>query len=224
MRYIDPNGMYLDDYVFNEEGRFIKRIINNTPDRIIIDNSKTNQRTIISFADPVNDPKNIDSNTKINFVSDNEISEILVDAGVYNRENQGIEKGVKYLQRESDASSLKGDGNMDFAGNGRNKIDVSGKTLYVTKTKKDGYVAHNGYNFGNFLWGAGEDALGVPMSLARFGAHLNNFFNDPKYKGHLDSKDDQYSIKVGFNWGKYPNSKLSEGFLFFLRQYPNVNP
>jgi len=141
---------------------------------------------------------------------------------LYDTINQIIEEARKTVYRTANFTMVQAEKSRAL----RDELSwtVSGKTLYVTKTKKDGYVAHNGYNFGNFLWGAGANALGVPMSLARFGAHLNNFFNDPKYKGHLDSKDDQYSIKAGFNWGKYPNSKLSKGFLFFLRQYPNVNP
>lgn len=89
---------------------------------------------------------------------------------------------------------------MDFTGNGLNNIDASGRSLYVTATRKDGYIAHNGYNFGNFLWGAGARMLGIPGIIARLGAHINNFFNDLKTKWHFDSKDDQLSIQQGINW------------------------
>jgi len=34
------------------------------------------------------------------------------------------------------------------------------------------------------------------------GAHYNNYFNDPIHKGTLDSKDDQYSITLGYEWKK----------------------
>lgn len=67
---------------------------------------------------------------------------------------------------------------------------------------ESGNVAHNNYNFGNFLWGAGANALGFWEGTARLGAHWNNYRNDPKNKGKLDSTDDQYSIHLGFEWEK----------------------
>ena len=118
--------------------------------------------------------------------------------------------------RESDNSNLKGNGNLDYTGNGRNNIDTE-NTLYMTHTGRDGHVVHNGYNFGNFLWGASADALGVPHWLASLGAHANNFFNDPNFKWHLDSKDDQHSIRIGYNWGDYTGNKTVDLLKYMLR-------
>lgn len=42
--------------------------------------------------------------------------------------------------------------------------------------------------------------LGIPYPIAKLCAHLNNFFFDPDSKWHLDSKDDQFSIKLGYQW------------------------
>ncbi len=58
------------------------------------------------------------------------------------------------------------------------------------------------------MWGAAANALHVSKASALFGAHLNNFINDPSTKGHLDSPDDQFSIQKGWEWYEnYKNKK-----------------
>jgi hypothetical protein len=89
---------------------------------------------------------------------------------------------------------------MDYSVNPNNHIDTHGTTLYITNTSIDGNIAHNGYNFSNFLWGAGANALGIPEFEAKMGAQLNNYYLDPLHKGTWDSVDDQFSIGVGYNW------------------------
>ncbi len=39
----DPDGMWEDDYIFNTKGEFVKKIENNNPDRIIIQNEEGTQ-------------------------------------------------------------------------------------------------------------------------------------------------------------------------------------
>jgi len=77
------------------------------------------------------------------------------------------------------------------------KQPLSSNQLYITQTES-GAVAHNNYNFGNFLWGAGANKLGFSLFTARLGAHINSLL-DPHYK-RFDSKDDQYSIGLGYKW------------------------
>jgi hypothetical protein len=160
-----------------------------------------------SFAYPVNDPKAIQNNkiTKIRLVTDEEIHRDLTASGAYNKDNHGIITGSKYLNDNSDAS--KNTGKTDFVissqieGNGNG---LSDNTLYIPIGSKYA-VAHNNYNFGNFLWGAAASALGVPEGLAKAGAHYNNYMSDPTSKGRLDSADDQLSIGEGFKWqSKHP--------------------
>ena len=80
-------------------------------------------------------------------------------------------------------------------------VEVLPNVVTQVKTlEKDGYVAHNAHNYGNFLWGAAAKALGVPESVAKAGAHIHNLFLSHEYKGALDSKDDQHSISIGYNW------------------------
>ena len=52
--------------------------------------------------------------------------------------------------------------------------------------------------------------------MAKAAAHANNFVNDPAHKGKLDSKDDQYSIGVGYNWTNNPkNNKVNTAIQIF---------
>ena len=121
------------------------------------------------------------------------------------------------MQDQSSVVNPKGQGKMDYrftavfvSGAEQKTLDytdlehyeepLSDYTIYLTKIEND-YVAHNSYNYGNFLWGAGMNALGFYELTAKAGAHWNNFFND-KEPFKLDSDDDQNSIHLGFKWRK----------------------
>ena len=67
-------------------------------------------------------------------------------------------------------------------------------SLFVTDSRGL-KVAHNLFNYGNFLWGAGMSSLTIPYSHAVVGAHVDNLFNNGF---ELDSKDDQISIFSGY--------------------------
>ena len=61
-------------------------------------------------------------------------------------------------------------------------------------------VAHNQFNFGNFLYGFSGRQLGVALSMLKIGGHINSLVNSAQngYKPQLDSSDDQYSIEKGY--------------------------
>jgi hypothetical protein len=63
-------------------------------------------------------------------------------------------------------------------------------------------IAHNHYNFGNFLYGAAGNALGFGTATLMAGAHYNSIANSGTngYPGLLDSDDDQKSIYSGSNY------------------------
>ena len=211
LRYIDPTGESTtnpDEYIFRQDGTFKEKIKKPGKDYITIEGSSMK----IEFADPENDPKAIDDKTITNlsvipnYVIDNELKK----SGVYDEKNQNSK--YSYLNNESNASSPNGTGKLDFVTHDLDMltntdkkknlvIPFSSSTLYVTMTDT-GNVAHNNYNFGNFLWGAAANALGVPETVGRSAAHYNNYFNDPNHKYTLDSKDDQFSIHLGYEWKK----------------------
>ena len=137
-------------------------------------------------------------------MSDDAIASTLNESGVNDSENQ--DNKYEFIQNESNASSPDGSGKMDYVVTAKVEIEgqkqpISSNTLYIT-TAESGKVAHNNYNFGNFLWGAGAKSLGIPKFAAKLGAHYNNYFNDPNHRGKLDSRDDQYSISLGYEWKK----------------------
>ena len=63
-------------------------------------------------------------------------------------------------------------------------------------------VAHNWYNFGNFLFGAASAALGLTRAEILAGAHYNSLKNSEEngYPSQFDSQDDQYSLGLGFEY------------------------
>lgn len=202
IKFLDPLG--LDTLLFNEKGYYTGETIKAKGKDV----GKTagENSVVFSFADPKHDPKSIKKGEikRVVLVGDETMEEALEESGVNDKKNQ--ENKVEYIKNESNASNLNGEGKMDYVVTGQVEIDgekqlIRPDYMYITNTNK-GYIGHNSYNFGNFLWGAGARALGFSLLVARFGAHYNNFFFDPKYKGTLDSKDDQYSIKLGYSWKK----------------------
>jgi hypothetical protein len=203
---IDPTGMNYDEYLFNSNGQYTGKIEKKGEHYGILAGKNGEKATKFNFADPVNDPKAIDAGeiTQVVEVGDDAIASTLDESGVNESENQ--DNKYEFIQNESNASSPNGSGKMDYVITASVEIDGknirlanSGNTLFITSTKS-GEVAHNNYNFGNFLWGAGAKSLGIPKFAAKLGAHYNNYFNDPKHSGKLDSKDDQYSISLGYEW------------------------
>ena len=194
--------MWDDEYIFSPEGKYTGKSKKPGEHSGLILGDVDSKPMPFKFADPVNDPIDIDEGkiTGVVVIGDETIAEALDDSGVNEAENQ--KNKVNYILNESDAGSLAGEGKMDYVITAKININgqkqhISSNKLYVTNTES-GAVAHNNYNFGNFLWGAGARALGFSLITAKIGAHVHN------YRKHreLDSKDDQYSIGLGYKWKK----------------------
>lgn len=146
----------------------------------------------------------------LQFVSDFEIDNALWNSGV-----QDFHEYYTYMFKQSNASNLNGEGKMDYVVTANFTrgdeqmlgVGLDSKILYLSYSESVGYVAHNNYNMGNFLWGAGACSLGCPIEDAVFAAHFNNYFYDPKNKGTFDSPDDQFSIRCGYKWIRDQNKK-----------------
>ena len=201
VKNIDPDGR--DVYVFDENGSYIEKRINDGRHFGIVEQNGY-LYCAFDFADPIHDPQSIDEGkiNHIHMVSDNQISSILTESGVEN--TQAKHNKYSFILHESNAGNIQGNGLMDYVITGKYEgtdIVNYSNSLFITDVggRK---IAHNAYNFGNFLWGAGASALGVPYLAIWLGSNLNNFFNDPHSRWHFDSKDDQLSIKLGFQWRK----------------------
>lgn len=183
-----------DNFLFDETGSFLCRVqsplVNN---QVIFWQGYGLEPLSARFADPVHDPGSIGMDTQVKLVTPEMIRTSLDKAGAFVPAHHGLFKGSWYMYRNSKYGGL-----LDFAVNGQH--DIIDRIFYITRTSVEGNVAHNNYNYGNFLWGATACELGIPLFLSRLGAHFNNFFLSPDTKGTFDAKDDQFSIHAGYHW------------------------
>lgn len=199
VKFIDPDGN--DIYTFDEDGSFLyKKVQEGIHYGVVLKNGEQDFR--FDFADPINDPRSIDEGNvnRVLFVTDAQISQILAESGVFDSHNK--RNKYTFIRNESNANNINGNGLMDYVATGLfvgANISTYNNSLFITDSNGE-KMAHNTYNFGNFLWGAGAATIGVPYCAAFIGSHWNNFFNDPSSRWHFDSKDDQLSIKLGFQW------------------------
>ncbi len=191
----DPDGR--DWYIFNEEtGEYEEKQEAKGTHRMVVRSTDKNGNItykFYSFADPVDDPNNIEEGIITQFiaVSESKIQSMLENQGAF-------------------------DSNIfSFAWNsqGRKKFDYSaivlpfeypgsyfdGKNSNSLFLPEGGHTVHNFMNFGNFLWGATGYAVGLNYAALQAGAHLNNILNPQRngYKRQWDSEDDQRSIRLG---------------------------
>ena len=182
-----------EGFMFDDAGIFVERVTMAEPSPcIIMSRGEDAEPVVACMADPEHYPDEINQSTIAVIVNHDDIKEALNGAKVQVRDHYGFMNGFVHLMFESGYG-----GNLDFSRNGMHDIDVN--VFYITESWKEGYVAHDNYNFGNFLWGVAAREMGVPLSVALIGSHLNNFFLSPD-RGHFDSKDDQFSITAGYHW------------------------
>ena len=178
-------------FVFDAGGNLIGER-EGEPGTLVYDPGFGAEGIIIAFADPVRDPLSVKPGTAVVLFSGGDLHDCLKKVGAYKRSHYGLFKGILYLQRESDYYGL-----LDFARNGEHP--VHGGIFYISGTDREGLLAHNAVNFGNFLWGAAAQAAGVPLWIACLGAHINNMRHN---HGHPDSDDDQLSIRAGYHFSQ----------------------
>lgn len=180
-------------FLFGPDGKFLTRIDAEGLQNCLVKLPDGGKEPFVArFADPVEDPTLINIGTDVKLVSKSYILESMLKCKARTTGLRGLVPGSLFLLRFSNYG-----GELDFASNG--KYGIYRHELYFTHTP-EGNVAHNNFNFGNFLWGASAREAGVPLIVARLGAHFNNFFLSPDTKGELDSPDDQFSITCGHHW------------------------
>ena len=205
MKLVDPNGESISE--FDENGNYLQTIKDNwwhnfwhgRTGRIVDGDGNVLQS--FKFADPKNDVADLKKGTitKIHFVQESEIKKMLSKAGAFDKENKvsnnDLSNRYDYILRESPNN-----GKLDFALTGiPYQYSDYNQSLFLV----DG-VAHNRFNFGNFLWGAAGKALGLSLLELRSGAHYRALTQNGAdgYPSQFDSSDDQFSIKKGVNYAK----------------------
>ena len=201
VKLVDPDGNSISE--FDENGNYLRTTKDNWWHNTFVGrkghivDSDGNVTQSFRFADPENDVEYLKNRdiTKLQFVKESEIKSMLSKAGAFDEKNR--ENKYAYLLKEG-----KGRGKFDFSGKANDGMgSIYGLDTYKSLYLIDG-VAHNAKNFGNFLFGAGGKALGIPLLILKAGAHFNSIFGfeDNGYLPQLDSKDDQFSILCGYKY------------------------
>lgn len=152
------------------------------------------------FADPENDSKAIKDGliSQLVVLNEKQISDMVGEAGAFNPKNK--DNKWSYIAAEG-----KGGGKFDFSVTsipsnfpGASPIQFGKYTPYLFLPQGQN-IAHNHFNFGNFLFGAAGNALGFGPITLLGGAEYNSVVNSGTngYPGQLDSEDDQLSISSG---------------------------
>ncbi len=208
VKLVDPNGM--DTLFFNQYGKYRETI--PSPGKPIGKmKQKDGSYVSFGFADPEHDVESAQKNPdfRVRLVDDetiktyikksrvDEFADLLNDLFLLPSECK-IALACDYLVNHSNAGTNPDDAfTLDYTCS----LGLSDDVLYVAKVGKE-YTGHNGHNFGNFLWGASAKILGVPLLMARIGAHYNNYRSKDEYGGTWDSRDDQRSISLGHKWAR----------------------
>lgn len=177
--------------VFDAGGRRIG-LADGIPGTLLVQRGFGAPADTVFFADPVHDPADLADSTALEFITEGDVRYSLRKVGVYDRAHHGLIRGMLFLKCRSAYY-----GPLDFARTGEHPIRRG--TFYVARTAREGALAHSNYNFGNFLWGAAAQAVGVPLWISLLGSHINNMMHT---HGQPDSKDDQLSISAGYHFSK----------------------
>jgi len=198
-----------DDFIFNQDGNFVRIDKTTESDRLVIENSMNGTRQNFLFSDPVNDPKDIRNCIidRVIFVSKNEIINMLKQQGAFDSKNKS---NWSNFYTES-----KGGGKFDYSysvlpleffskGVSSNPLSKPSSVLFIPGGDN---TAQNHMNFGNFLWATSGYTLGFSYSTLQIAAHANSLINSKSngYKPQWDSADDQKSIIKDANYSERNN-------------------
>lgn len=183
-------------FLFDEDGGFLCRV--EAPEAAgYVFMLRPGERPLVArLADPVHDPDSIGIGTRLVLVSRERIRESLQRARAFRWHHGRVLLRTLYMWTQSGYG-----GTLDFAANGEHGIEDG--VYYVTESVRDGAIAHNRFNFGNYLWGAAAQACGLPCFFAILGSHANAFLlsrDGRGLRGHFDAPDDILSIHAGYAW------------------------
>ena len=194
----EPLRAQAGGFLFDEEGRFLCRVEAPEAAGYVFMLREERQPLVARLADPVHDPDSIGIDTRVVLVSRERVRDSLRRARAFRWNHRLYFLRTLYMWTQSGYG-----GRLDFAVNGMH--DVEDGVYYITESCRDGAIAHNRFNFGNYLWGAAAQSVGIPCFFAKLGSHVNAFlfFQDGRGEpGHFDTPDDILSINAGYNWNR----------------------
>ncbi len=206
VKLIDPTGMGpTDDYVFDENGKFVRIDKKAGEDFLVIENSKTKQQTYYTFNDQKTDVAAIKYNMEkfgSKFKDHTYIYAMTSDWIDFHEKESGIEK-MNWFSRNYKALTESNGGKMDpsayslpimlkDAGEGGT---WSAKEIFSDKgplfiNQNSGYRVYNYLDEGNWMWGYFMVGIGFNTQEALEGAK--------KYNSN-DTKADLNAIREGGN-------------------------
>ncbi len=210
VKLVDPNGESISE--FDENGNYLRTIKNNwfhntfygRKGHIVDDDG--NMMHEFSLGDPEHDVQDLKDGkiTKVIFVQEKEIKQMLENSGVFDFKNTAENSGrYDYVLKEGKEKK-----ELDFSYTkipyqypeaSKNPLITPSSILFLVDD-----VAYNHMNFGNFLFGAAGYTLGLSLFELKIGAHYNSIINSRTngYSPQFDSPDDQTAIKNGVNYAK----------------------
>ena len=128
---------------------------------------------------------------KVVYVGDPKIELLLIEKELefVNLRSQSLKYKIDCAKNQSRGAEAK----LDFV-NYRGVQEMNPYALIITGFNGK-YLAHDKFNFGNFLWGMAMRRMGMPAWLVLAGSHWDCYRNTKR----LDSPDDQRSIWFGYN-------------------------
>ncbi len=191
---LSPDPLDGKAFLFGADGRFLSCVQSGYEEGpLILWQGEGREPIVARFSDPGYDDSQMGPDKRVHLVSTEEIAQAMDICGASTAPSKGFFPGCIFLLKNSAYGVV-----LDFAN--RPEYGVSSDTYYVADTQKEGTVAYNHYNYGNFLWGASAREVKVPLWTALLGAHVHNFFLSPYSRFQPDSPDDQFSIRAGYHW------------------------
>jgi len=124
-------------------------------------------------------------------------------SGKYNSALNTNEKTINYrnydAERDGNVVDWMSEQNFDYG-----NLVFSNDRIYIIQNDKGKYIAYNTQNFGNFMYGALAQRLGMSVGQMQLLGHMWNLVKD----GVFDTRDDQNAIWNGHDYAtsKYGNS------------------
>jgi hypothetical protein len=218
IRNIDPDGRKF--YNFNSSGDYVGTSHDNWFHNIffkqgrVLDNNGNVARQF-RFADRRNDTRAIENGTikKVIIVTDDQMKLMVARSGGFDHDKKTANRTLleRYDYIRSEGVGL---GRMDFSymqiprvfpEASSDPIAIPSSVLFLPPSPKaTGEYAHNQMNFGNFMFGLSGQAQGFSLGELQYGAHYRALTQNGEdgYEPQLDSRDDQFSIGKGFEYGQ----------------------
>ena len=198
-----------DDYIFNENGKYVRTVKTGRADQLIIENSKSKTQTIYQFNDPKTDVAAINYNIKkfgsdfknhqyVYAITESWLSFFQFDSSAFEKSALGryFEAALGSLGNELDPAMYNLSDFLLQQGESetwtQSEIKSDKGPLYIFQG--DGYQVYNHMDAGNFIWGYFMNAMKFNYNETIRGAKMYN---------SNDTRADLRSITNGFNLNNY---------------------